>query len=201
MTYIGAVPEESAEGQVGEMYQRQRRRLGYVPNYIKAFSHRPELYEAWSTLISTIMRSMDARRFELATTAAAALRRSSYCTLAHGERLLGLGVGEDDLRALANDPASANLDDVERAVVQYAAKVAEAPDTVTAQDIEHLRSLGLSNRDVFDIASAVAARLFFTAITDAVGARPDAAYRERMPGLVEDLAVGRPVEEPEGAPT
>jgi uncharacterized peroxidase-related enzyme len=196
MAFIATVPEERAEGSVARMYQALREGLGYVPNYGRSFSHRPALFSAWVALNSTVKGVMDPRRYELATLAAAVRRRSSYCTIAHGERLLDLGTSEDELCALAREPESAPLDETERAIFDFAAKVAEAAHTVTSEDVERLRSVGLTDAEIFDVASAAAARLFFTALCDAVGTRPDAAFRSRLPGLVEDLAVGRPVEEP-----
>ncbi|HEX7098228.1 MAG TPA: peroxidase-related enzyme [Acidimicrobiia bacterium] len=199
MTFIDTVPEDGANGHVAEMYSKVRESIGYVPNYAKAFSHRPALFEAWAQLNSTVKSAMDPRRYELATVAAAVRRRSSYCALAHSEKLLQLGSTDEEVRSLARDPEGAPLGELEQAIVGYATQVAEAPHTVTAADIDRLRALGLSDSEIFDIASAAAARLFFTALCDAVGTQPDAVYRETMSNLVDDLAVGRPVDGPAGS--
>ena len=53
-------------------------------NYEVAFAERPEVYDAWMQLNGSIKESMDLRRYELATLAAARRLRSSYCCLAHG---------------------------------------------------------------------------------------------------------------------
>lgn len=50
-------------------------------------SFRRDVYRAWDRLKSTIAGSMDTRRYELATLAAAPRLRSSYCSLAHGKIL------------------------------------------------------------------------------------------------------------------
>ena len=42
---------------------------------------------------------------------------------------------------------------------------------------------------------AAAARCFFSTVLDAVGAQPDAAYRELDAPLREALTVGRPIAE------
>ena len=63
-----------------------------VPNHGAAFAHRPEIYRAWQQLSGAIKESMDLRRYELATIAAARRLRSSYCLLAHGSVLLENGV-------------------------------------------------------------------------------------------------------------
>ncbi len=54
--------------------------------------------------------------------------------------------------------------------------------------------LGLSAAEVVDVVLAATARCFFSKTLDALGAEPDAAYRELDPALREALTVGRPVE-------
>lgn len=43
MLFIDTIPPDSAEGEVAAMYRRQQAAWGYVPNYAKAFCHRPEV--------------------------------------------------------------------------------------------------------------------------------------------------------------
>lgn len=52
---------------------------------------------------------MDPRRYELVTVAAALRRHSSYCTLAHAEKFLGLGSSPDEVVAIAKDPQNSGL--------------------------------------------------------------------------------------------
>jgi len=49
---------------------------------VRLFAHRPAVYAAWRQLVGVITENMDARRYEVATVAAARTLRSSYCTLA-----------------------------------------------------------------------------------------------------------------------
>lgn len=203
MAFIDVVPEEEADGPVADMYGRLRDALGYVPNYGKVFSHRPELFAAWSRLNTTIKDAMDPRVYELATLAAAAHRRSSYCVLAHGEKLLGLGSSPEEVRDLVERGDTAALSDKERAVVEFARKVASDPVAIDAADVDDLRAVGLDEAEIFDVAAAAAARLFFTALQDAMGSHPDAAYRQTFTDLADSLAVGRSLEDqaPPAVPT
>src|SRR4051794_13554506 len=83
MTFIETVPEGDASGELTQMYETDRDIFGHLPNLTRAFSHRPAVYAAWRELNGAIKASMDLRRYELATVAAARRLRSSYCTLAH----------------------------------------------------------------------------------------------------------------------
>jgi hypothetical protein len=67
MAFIKTIPENQAEGLVQDQYQAAINGMGYVPNFIKVFSLHPEVYEAWTKLLSTIQSKMTLRRYELVT--------------------------------------------------------------------------------------------------------------------------------------
>lgn len=192
LSFIETAPENTTDPEIAEMYARLTGALGYLPNYGRQFSHRPALFDAWVELNNAIKSTMDPRRYELATVAAAVKRRSSYCSLAHSEKLLELGSSPDQVVALASDPSAAGLNEQERAIVAYAEQVAGDPASVDESDVERLRQVGLTDAEIFDVAAATAARCFFASLSDALGTLPDAGFRERMPDLITALAVGRP---------
>ncbi len=71
MTYIRTIPPEEAEGQLKELYDGDFKNLGFVPEYSKAVSLRPEVLANWRTLLGSIRKHMRLRRYELVTMAAA----------------------------------------------------------------------------------------------------------------------------------
>jgi uncharacterized peroxidase-related enzyme len=194
MTYVDTVPEDGAPEAVRAMYEADRTAAGQVPNYTRAFSHRPAVYNAWRELIGSINGEMDKRRYELATLAAARRLRSSYCALAHGSVLLDGMVGAEQLTAIAQDHHAAGLDEVDIAVMDLADKVAADATAVTPADIDRLRALGLSDAEIFDVVAAASARCFFSKVLDALGTQPDARFADLEPAaLREQLTVGRPI--------
>ena len=196
MTYIETIPEDEAIGAVAEMYATDRDALGMLPNFTQGFSARPDVYAAWRTLNVTIRGNMDLRRYELVTVAAARRLRSSYCSLAHGSVLLKRGfLKADELRAVAADHRAAGLDEVDVAVMDLAEKVVEDATSVTQDDVDRLRALGLSDGEIADVVFAAAARCFFSKSLDALGVAPDASYRDLAPELQDALVVGRAIAE------
>jgi uncharacterized peroxidase-related enzyme len=195
MTFVQTVPEGDAPADVAAMYDTDREALGHLPNFSRAFSHRPAVYAAWRQLNGSIKAGMDLRRYELATVAAARRLRSSYCTLAHGSVLMEKFVEPDALRAIVADHRDAGLDEVDVAVMDLADKVVVDATSVTEEDIDRLRTLGLSDTDIFDVVVAAAARCFFSKTLDALGVQADAHYGGLDPDLLGTLVVGRPVEE------
>lgn len=195
MAFIETIAESEATGAIAEMYDEVRASAGYVTNYIKVFSHRPDVFSAWAALNGSIKRGMDLRRYELATVAAARQLRSSYCSLVHGKALADRFLGVETVSELAADPTAAGLDPVDVAVMELATKVADGAADMTAEDLDPLRRLGLDDGAIFDVVLAAAARCFFSTVLDAVGTLPDAALAGLDIGMREALVVGRPIED------
>lgn len=65
MPLMHTVPPEEATGKLQELYDDDLKRLGYVANYSKGMSMRPEVITAWRQLIGAIRSSMRLRRYEL----------------------------------------------------------------------------------------------------------------------------------------
>jgi uncharacterized peroxidase-related enzyme len=135
---------------------------------------------------------MDARRCELVTLAAAKALRSSYCSTAHGKILAERWYDPETVHQMVVDHALAGLDRVDVALMDFATKVATDATAVTADDLEMLRDLGLSERDILDVVLAVAARCFFATVVETLAAGPDPALMNAVPErLREALLVGR----------
>ncbi len=78
MPFIRTIPPEDASDTLKEIYNEQIQKLGYIPNYHKIFSLRPEASMAWRNLQTTICSKMRLRRFEMVTFAAALALRCTY---------------------------------------------------------------------------------------------------------------------------
>ena len=195
MPFITTISEEQATGAVASMYETDREVFGYLPNLTQGFSLRPEVYAAWRQLNGAVKANMDLRRYELATIAAASRLRSSYCTLAHGRVLLDNFLSAEGLRAAIGDRAGEELDALDTAVVEMAEKVALDASSITQDDVDRLRALGLSDEEVVDVILAAAVRCFFSKVLDGLGIQPDARYNELDPELRDALTVGRPIAE------
>ena len=190
MPYLQTVPGEEAAGEVRAMYDKDLAAQGYVANFTRAFSSRPEVLQGWQALKNAITSGMDPRLYELVTVAAATAIRSSYCSLVHGNILATSYYPAEKVVSIAGDDVGDALD---AAVVRFARKVAEEAEKITQEDIDELRDLGLSEVDVFNVILAAAARCFFSKVLDATGTLPDAVLREIPDQLRSALTVGREI--------
>jgi alkylhydroperoxidase family enzyme len=85
------------------------------------------------------------------------------------------------------------LDDTDAAIMEFAAKVAADAASITREDVQRLRDVGLRDDEIVDVVLAAAARGFFSTVLDALGAEPDSVYNELEPALRDALTVGRPL--------
>jgi len=199
MSFINTIPATEAEGAVLEMYQRQEAAWGYVPNYAKLFCYRPEVMARWGRVLAEIRRPVDDRRFELVTFAVAHALRHSACSLAHGRKLAEM-IGADAVVMLARGEWPATLTAAERALVEFARRIAADASRITSGEVEALKvTHGLTDADVFDVVAIAAARAFFTKVLDALGSEPDSSFMQMEDELRQSLTVGRPIDykEPE----
>jgi uncharacterized peroxidase-related enzyme len=195
MPFIESIADEDATEPVADLFGQDRSSLGFVANHTRVFAHRPDVYLAWKKLNGAIKATMDQRRYELATVAAARRLRSSYCMLAHGKVLLDRFMDADSLHDMVVDHRAAGLDPVDVAIMDLAERVAENATAITEQDIGRLRDLGLSDVDILDVILAAAARCFFSKVLDATGTLADRVYQDLQPAVRDALTVGRPISE------
>ncbi len=193
MSFINTIPLGEATGDVRRLYEQNQARLGYVPNSAKVFSLRPQVMDGWAHLQKSIRSTMDPRRYELVTLAAARALRSSYCSLAHGRVLETQFFSSEDVARIARRDDGSPLEPAEAAVMAFAEKVVRHADGVTREDVDLLRGHGLTDGEIFDVVASAAARCFFSKVLDALGAEPDASYEALAPDLREALTVGRPI--------
>jgi uncharacterized peroxidase-related enzyme len=193
MTFIEIISDENAPPETKRMYQQYEESLGYIPNYAKVFSHRPQVMDGWRNLLGSIVGNVDKRRYELVTLAAARALSSSYCMLAHGSILSKEIFSPDQTMQIANDYHQSVLSPAEVAMMEFAEQVVRDATAITQKDVENLRDHGFSDAEIFDITTIATARCFFSKTLDALGAEPDEVYLELEENLRKTLTVGRSI--------
>jgi uncharacterized peroxidase-related enzyme len=172
---ITPVAPEDATGAVRDLYEHDLAAKGFIANYTRLFSLRPDAYRAWRQLVAAVMSTMEPRRYELVTLAAAEALRSRYCVAAHGAILESTYYDRPQVESIARDFRDAGLAPFEVAVMAFAEKIALHAHVVTDSDVDQLRMLGLGDAEILDVALAAAARSFFGKTLDALGCEPDEA--------------------------
>ena len=193
MAFIDTIAPDAADDTVASMYRRQQAAWGFIPNYAKAFSQRPEVLTRWGQLLAEIKRPMDARRFELVTFVAAIELRNSACALVHGNKLRAW-FSDEQILAIADGDATM-LSAAEQAMLAFARLTARDATHTTAAQVAALKRHGFDDAQVFDIAAAAAGRAFFAKLLDGLGVLPDSSLLALDEPFKRALAAGREIDE------
>lgn len=197
MSFITTIVPSEAPAEVRAMYAQQQEHWGYIPEYAKLFSHRPEALARWGRLLAELRRYSDERRFELVTFVAALELRNSSCALAHGKKLAAL-IGKHRVLAISSRNEHSVMCLTDQAIIRFVRAIARDATTVSAHEVDTLRAeYGISDAEIFDIAALAAARCFFVKLLDALGCQPDSTFSSIDEDLRRVLTVGKPISQKE----
>ncbi len=80
---------------------------------------------------------------------------------------------------IASDFRNADINDITKAILEFAVKVTEAAHTITPADLEHLRDYGLTDEALFAIVEVVGFFSYVNRIADAFGIELDDFLEQR----------------------
>jgi uncharacterized peroxidase-related enzyme len=134
-------------------------KAGFVPNVLLAWAHRPQEFRAFFAYHDALLEKeggLTKAEREMIVVATSSANHCHYCVVAHGAIL----------RIRAKDPLVADrvainylhaeLTARQRAMLDFAMKVAERSHEVNAADFDVLRAHGFSDEDVWDIGAIAA---------------------------------------------
>jgi alkylhydroperoxidase family enzyme len=165
MALLQTTPPEKAEGQLAELYAEVEQMFGRVPNNVRLLGVSPALLESQLQLIGYYREHPNLSTPFLAMTRMLVSKacHSPYCQNLNSGLLLSAGFTQDQIAAMQADPTQAPLDDKQKALLLFVLKACDNPHSVTAEDVDRLRTLGWSERDMLD-ALAHGARMVGTNI-------------------------------------
>jgi uncharacterized peroxidase-related enzyme len=154
-------------------------KLGFVPNVLKAYAFDNKKLKAFIDLTDDLMLGeSDLSRLEreMIAVVVSAVNHCHYCLTAHGaavryrskDPMLG-DIVEHNYRAAQITPK-------QKAMLDFAVKLTEAPEKIENADRELLRQLGFSDRDIWDIAAVAAFFNMSNRLASAVDMRPNDEY-------------------------
>jgi uncharacterized peroxidase-related enzyme len=161
MSYLKTVTTSDATGDLAEIYQEITAAFGGVPAIMQAWSVVPfHLRQQWEF----IKHSMHNENLSRALQACIRMTVSqatacAYCIDMNAGMLINMfGWTPEQVAATQADPANANLDEREKAVLLFVLKAVKDSTSTTQADIDALRAVGYSDQDIFD-GLALAARM------------------------------------------
>ncbi len=161
---------------------------GYVWNVTRLWCWRPDIYDAFAALRSTLTdgSTLSGRELAVLVLATASALGDSYCSFAWAPRLAALSDDETAARVIEGDPA-ADISEREQALAGWARRVVTDPNGTAPDDIARLRDRGITDREIFEATVWVAFRIAFSTVNDALGAAPDPELIAATPTVIRDV--------------
>lgn len=154
-------------------------KIGFVPNVLLAYTHDLAKLKAFSAMYNDLMLApsgLSKLEREMIAVVVSSVNRCFYCLTAHGAAVRQLS-GDPELGELmVMNYRAAKLDARQRAMLDFAAKLTEAPWTIDEPDREALRKAGFSEKDIWDIAATASFYNMSNRMASATDMRPNPEY-------------------------
>jgi uncharacterized peroxidase-related enzyme len=173
------LPETGLEPEIRDYFRVCLEKLGFVPNVLKAYAFDNKKLKAFIDMVDDLMlgeSGLSRLEREMIAVAVSAINHCHYCLTAHGAAV----------RYRSNDPMfgdmiehnyrMAELTPKQKAMLDFAVKLTEAPDKIENADRDCLRQLGFSDRDIWDIAAVASFFNMSNRLASATDMRPNAEY-------------------------
>ncbi len=152
-------------------------KAGFVPNVFVALAHRPAEFRAFFAYHDALMDketgSLTKADREMIVTATSARNRCLYCVVAHGALVRVYSKNPLLADQVAVNHRKADLDERQKAMLDFAIKVCLASDTVGEADHALLHEHGFDDEDIWDIAAITAFFGLSNRVANVAGMRPN----------------------------
>lgn len=159
------------------LFARSLEKLGYIRNTQYVLAQFPALLQAQDALSRALTveyeGGLSGKERELIALVVSVENRCEPCVWGHAAKL----------RQITGDPLwvgkvevnyrRADLSPRERAIADYALKITRAPEEIEPEDIDRLRGVGLSERDIIEAAGVAAYFNFSNRVNSALGVHPN----------------------------
>jgi uncharacterized peroxidase-related enzyme len=149
---------------------------GFVPNVFLALARRPDEFRAFFAYHDALMEKrggLSKAEREMIVVATSGLNQCQYCVVAHGAILRIRAKNPLIADQVAVNYRKADLQPREKAMLDFAVKVAARSHEVDDSDYEALKGHGLTDDDAWDIAAIAALFAMSNRLANAFSIRPN----------------------------
>ncbi len=154
-------------------------KLGLIPNVLQAYAFDIDKLNAFTTLYNDVMLApsgLSKLEREMIAVVVSSINKCFYCLVAHGAAVREMS-GDPRLgEALVMNYRVADLNEKERAMLDFAALMTTASATIEEHHRQALRDVGFSDRDIWDIANVAGFFNMSNRVASATDMRPNDEY-------------------------
>jgi uncharacterized peroxidase-related enzyme len=161
---------------IRERIAEVQEKSGFVPNVFLALARRPEEFRAFFAYHDALMEKpggLSKAEREMIVVATSGLNQCQYCVVAHGAILRIRAKNPFVADQVAINHRKADLEPRQKAMLDFAVKVAERSHAIDDKDYAELKSHGFSDDDAWDIAAIAAMFAMSNRLANAFSIRPN----------------------------
>jgi uncharacterized peroxidase-related enzyme len=162
-------------------------KLGFVPNVLQAYAFDNAKLRAFILMADDLMlgdSGLSKLEREMIAVAVSAVNHCHYCLTSHGAAVRQRSGDPEMGELIAQNYRAADLGPRQKAMLDFAVKLTEAPDKIEEPDRSRLRAAGFSDRDIWDIGAVASFYNMSNRLAAAADIRPNKEYhyvcRERV---------------------
>jgi uncharacterized peroxidase-related enzyme len=177
VAYIKVIDEDKAEDRLFETYDQIQRNRGRVSNMLRVQSLNPKGLRAHLDLYMTTVfgkGGLSRREAELLAVVVSSVNGDTYCTTHHSEALDRYAKDPAWVKAVAQDPMKAKLNEREAALVHFALGLTRTPSKGSKEAVSALRSRGFTDEQILQATEIVAYFNFANRISLGLGVELEA---------------------------
>lgn len=171
------VPELAAlPGDIRDKIVAVQEKAGFVPNVFLALAHRPDEFRAFFAYHDALMEKdggLTKAEREMIVVATSGANNCLYCVVAHGAILRVRAKNPRVADQVATNYRKAEITPRQRAMLDFAMKVALHSDAVDEADFDALRTHGFSDDDIWDIGAIAAFFAMSNRLANLASMRPN----------------------------
>ena len=154
MALIKILEKHEATDKVAEIYGIMESQWGMIPEAFSLFSTSPELLTAQFNNLNMYMRhpSISGKLLAFIRLVVSEIEECKYCVGMNSGILMQYGVLPEQSAEAKSDPSKAPLDEKEKAMLLFVVKVVKNSNTIEAADVDSLRGLGWTDREILEAA-------------------------------------------------
>jgi uncharacterized peroxidase-related enzyme len=176
--FIPYVKEQDFDPRLSPVVEPYKKRMGFLPNALKLYAHRPEIAETLWRLNSNVMRdptsTLDQLLKRKLAAVACATNGCAYCTAhscsmlkkAKGNDFEGWGLSEQELQDIITG-AYVPQNDMESACFDYVRAASHDPTSVSDEILQRLKQ-NLTPAQVVELACVVGFWKFYNTVHDSL---------------------------------
>jgi uncharacterized peroxidase-related enzyme len=157
-------------------------KLGMIPNVLQANAFDIDKLNAFTAMYNDLMLApsgLSKLEREMIAVVVSSINSCYYCLVAHGAAVRALSGNPMLGEQLVMNYRVADLDERQRAMLDFAAKMTTASATIEETDRQGLRDVGFSDRDIWDIANVTGFYNMSNRVASATDMRPNDEYHSQ----------------------